>query len=45
MSHNTCTKYELCKVHVFFLSEFCLFKEYRLFFFKLIVEKQLNLAD
>lgn len=43
MSHNT--EYELRKVHVFCLSEFCLFKEYRLFFFKLIVEKQLNLAD
>lgn len=43
MSHNT--EYELCKVHVFCLSEFCLFKEYRLVFLKLIVEKQLNLAD
>lgn len=27
MSHNT--EYELRKVHVFCLSEFCLFKEYR----------------
>lgn len=31
MSHNT--EYELRKVHVFCLSEFCLFKEYRLVFF------------
>lgn len=32
MSHDT--EYELRKVHVFCLSEFCLFKEYRLVFFK-----------